>query len=300
MTRRDPPADARSGGRTVDHVGPTVARMLLGAQLRRMREEAGITREEAGDGIRASGSKISRLELGRTGFKLRDVNDLLSLYGVHDDADRATSIALAQQANTPGWWRAYGDVVPSWFEPYLGMEPTARLIRGFEIQFVPCLLQTPDYARTVIRLSHCDATPTEIHQRLALRMRRQELLHQPDPPHLWAIIDEAVLQRPIGGAETMREQIRHMIELCRLRHVTIQVLPFSVGGHRAGGGAVTLLRFAEGHIPDVVYLEQLNSAVYLDKPADTLPYWNVFNSLATEAQDPAASIEIMRGRLNEL
>jgi hypothetical protein len=274
--------------------------MLLGAQLRRMREKAGITREEAGDVIRASGSKICRLELGRTGFKLRDVNDLLSLYGVHDDADRATPIALAQQANTPDWWRAYGDVVPSRLEPYLGIEQAARLIRCFEIQFVPGLLQTQDYARTVIRLAHSDATQTESNLRLALGMRRQELLHQPDPPHLWVIIDEAVLRRPIGGAETMRGQIRHMIELCQLRHVTIQVLPFSAGGHPAAGGAVTLLRFAEGNLPDVVYLEQLNSAVYLDKPADTLPYWNVFNSLATEAQDPVASTETMRRRLNEL
>jgi hypothetical protein len=228
------------------------------------------------------------------------VNDLLSIYGVHDDADRATLIALAQQANTPGWWRAYGDVVPSWFEPYLGMEQAARLIRCFETQFIPALLQTQDYARTVIRLAHPDATKTEIGLRLALRMRRQELLHQPDPPCLWAVIDEAVLRRPAGDAETMRGQIRHMIELCRLRHVTIQVLPFSAGGHLAPGGAVTLLRFAEGRLPDVVYLEQLSSAAYLDKPARTLPYWNVFNALATEAQDPVASTEIMRRQLHEL
>ena len=298
MTRRDQ-ADPY-GGRTAEHVGPTVARMLLGAQLRQMREKAGITCEEAGDVIRASGSKISRLELGRTGFKLRDVNDLLSLYGVHDDADRATPVALARQANTPGWWRAYDEVVPSWFEPYLGMEQAARLIRCIEIQFVPGLLQTQDYARTIIRLAHSDATKTEINLRLALRMRRQELLYRPDPPHLWAIIDEAVLRRPIGDAETMRAQIRHMIELCQLRHVTIQVLPFSAGLHPAASGATTLLRFAEGHLPDVVYLEQFNGAVYLDKPADTLPYWNVFNSLATDAQDPVASTEIMRCRLNEL
>jgi len=277
-----------------------MARMLLGAQLRRMREKAGITREEAGDVIRASGSKISRLELGRTGFKLRDVNDLLSIYGVHNDADRATLIALAQQANTPGWWRAYSDVVPSWFEPYLGMEQAARLIRCFELQFIPGLLQTQDYARTVIRLADSDATETEINLRVELRMRRQELLHQPDPPCLWAIIDEAVLRRPVGGAETMHRQIRHMIELSRLRHVTIQVLPFSAGGHLIPGGAVTLLRFAEGHLPDVVYLEQLSSAVYLGKPAGTLPYWNVFNSLATEAHDPVASTETMRRQLNEL
>ena len=297
MTRQDP--SLQYGGRAAEHAGPTAARILLGAQLRRMRETAGFTREEAGHAIRASGSKISRLELGRTGFKLRDVNDLLSLYGIHDDGDRAIPIALAQQANTPGWWRAYCDVVPSWCEPYLGMEQAARLIRCFDVQFVPSLLQTQDYARAVIRLAYSDATRTEIDLRLALLMRRQELLHQPDPHHLWAIIDEAVLRRPTGDAGTMREQIRHMIELCQLRHVTIQVLPFSAGGHPAVSGAVAL-RFAEGRLPDVVYLEQLNSAVYLDKPADTLPYLNVFNSLATEAEDPVASIQTMHRLLNEM
>jgi len=286
--------------RTVEHVGPTVARMLLGAQLRRMRENAGITREEAGDVIRASGSKISRLELGRTGFKLRDVYDLLSLYGVHDDGDRATSIALAQQANTPSWWRSYGDVLPAWFEPYLGMEQAARLIRCFDIQFVPSLLQTRDYARAVIRLAHSDAAQAETNQRLVLRMRRQEMLDQPAPPQLWAIIDESVLRRSIGGAETMRGQIRHLIELSQRRHVTIQVLPFTAGGRPAGSGAVTLLRFAAENLPDVVYLELLSSAVYLDKSAETLPYRKVFNALAADAQDPVASTETLRARLNEL
>lgn len=295
MTQTD-----RQGGRAVEHVGPTAARMLLGAQLRRMRESAGISREEAGGVIRASGSKLSRLELGRTGFKLRDVNDLLSLYGVHDDADRATFVALAREANTPGWWRTYGEVVPAWFEPYLGMEQAARLIRCFDTQFVPSLLQTKDYARTLIRLAHSEATQNEINLRLVLRMRRQELLHQPDPPQLWAIIDEAVLRRPVGGTDILRGQIRHMIELCQLPHVTVQVLPFSAGGHPAAGGAVTVLRFAEGDLPDVVYLEQLSNAVYLDKPADTLPYRNVFDSLAAEAQDPVASTETMRRRLDEL
>jgi transcriptional regulator with XRE-family HTH domain len=274
--------------------------MLLGAQLRQLRESAGISRESAADEIRASVSKMSRLELGRTSFKLRDANDLLSLYGVRDDADRATLITLAKQANTPGWWHAYGDLVPSWFEPYLGLEQAARLIRCFEIEFVPGLLQTQDYARAAIRIAHPGATQTEINLQLALRMRRQQLLHQADPPHLWAIIDEAVLRRPVGGTETMRRQIRHMIELCQLHHVTIQVLPFSAGGHPAAGGAVTLLRFPEGRIPDVVYLEQLNSALYLDKPPETLPYWNAFNSLATEAEDPVASRETMRRRLTEL
>jgi transcriptional regulator with XRE-family HTH domain len=289
--------DITSDARSYPHAGPTVARMLLGAQLRRLREEAGITREHAGETIRASGSKISRLELGRTGFKIRDVTDLLTLYGVSDEADRVILTALARHANVPGWWRLYGDVIPPWFEPYLGMEQGASVIRCFEIQFVPGLLQTESYARAVMRLDAA-ATETEINLRLAVRMRRQQLVHWPGAPHLWAVIDEAVLSRPMGGAEIMREQIQHLIELSRLPHVTIQIVPFSAGGHPAAGGPITLLRFGQGCLPDVVYLEQLDSAIYLDKPSDSVRYWNVLNSLATEAAHPAASIQMMRRLLD--
>jgi transcriptional regulator with XRE-family HTH domain len=288
-------------GRVLDYqqAGPTVVRMLVGAQLRQLREARGISREDAGYAIRASHSKISRLELGRTSFKVRDVADLLTLYGVTDEAERATLLALTEQANTPGWWQRYTDVVPGWFEAYLGLEQAASIIRTYEVQFVPGLLQTPDYARAVIQLGHPDASRTQIERRVSLRVSRAQILHRPDPSNLWAVIDEAALRRPIGSRETMRAQLEHLIYIAELPHVTVQVLPFSVGGHAAAGGPITILRFAETELPDVIYLEQLISALYLDKTDDTYRYGHLMNRLAIEAEQPAATQRLLRQILQE-
>jgi transcriptional regulator with XRE-family HTH domain len=272
--------------------------MLLGARLRRLRQAAGITRDSAGNAIRSSGSKISRLELGRTGFKQRDVSDLLTLYGVGDDAERDVLLGLARQANTSGWWHAYSDVLPAWFEPFLGLEQAASIIRSYEVGFIPGLLQTPDYARAVARLLD-GVSEAEAEQRVSLRIHRQQILHQPSPPHLWVVIDETALRRPIGGRAVMLAQVDHLIRMSRLGHVTVQVMPFSAGGHAAAGGQMTMLRFAEELLPDVVYQEQLDSAVYLNKPVDTVRYWNVLNRVATEAVPPDASVAKLR-RLADL
>ncbi len=188
--------------------GPTVRRILLGSQLRRLREAREITRDQAGYAIRASESKISRMELGRVPFKERDVADLLTLYQVTDDAERAPLLALANAANVPGWWHRYGDVLADWFQPYLGLEEAASIVRTYEVQFVPGLLQTPGYARAVIAVGNPGAPAAEIERRAAMRMARQEVLTRPAPPRLWAVIDEAALRRPIGGAAVMRAQLR--------------------------------------------------------------------------------------------
>jgi transcriptional regulator with XRE-family HTH domain len=293
----DPP-----GGGVLDYrrTGPTVARMLVGARLRRLREAAGVSIGDAGYAIRGSHSKISRLELGRTGFKSRDVADLLTLYGVTGEDERATLIALARQANAPGWWHPYGDVVPGWFVAYLGLEQGAEVIRSYEVQFVPGLLQTAGYAREVIALGHPDAPPEEIDRRVEVRTRRQDVLARPNAPRLWALIDEAALRRPIGGPATMRAQLRHLIEICEHPGVTIQVMPFSAGGHAAAGTPITILRFGEVELADVVYLEQLTSAIYLDKPADSEYYWHVMNHLAMQAQPAGATHAILRGLLDQV
>ena len=199
--------------------GPTVLRMMLGAQLRRLRESRGVTREGAGWEIRASESKISRMELGRVGFKERDIADLLTLYGITDPQEREALLRLARDANSPGWWHQYGDVLPSWFQAYLGLEAAAALIRTYELQFVPGLLQTQEYARAVVLLGHGRALPAEIDRRVALRMRRQQVLHRKDPPQLWAVVDEAALRRPIGGPAVMRQQVTALIDATRLPNV---------------------------------------------------------------------------------
>lgn len=279
--------------------GPTVLRMLLGAHLRRLREARGVSREDAGWEIRSSESKISRMELGRVGFKERDVADLLTLYGVDDDEERNRLLALARDANTPGWWHRYGDVLPGWFQSYVGLEATAAVIRTYEVQFVPGLLQTRDYARAVVLLRHGRAHPDEIERRVDLRIARQQLLRRPNPPKLWAVVDEAVLRRPIGGREVMRAQLEALIEATALSNVQIQVVPFEVGGHAAAGGAFTILRFPDNDLPDVIYIEQLTSAVYVDKPDEVDQYIAAMEILCVEANPPTSTPDFLRGVLKE-
>ena len=190
-----------------------MSRIVLGTQLRRLREEAGITREAAGNAIRASHAKISRLELGRVGFKERDVLDLLALYGITDEEQRAAVMDLMRQANTRGWWQQHSDVLPTWFENYLRLEQVAKVIRTYQVQFVPGLIQNEEYARAVIQHGHRARTDYEIERRVQLRMDRQKMLHQPDAPHLWAVIDEAALTRPFGPPRVMRAQMKHLLDV---------------------------------------------------------------------------------------
>jgi Domain of unknown function (DUF5753)/Helix-turn-helix domain len=285
----------RAGGRTPKGAptGPTVLRIGLGGALRRKREAVGVTRERAGEAIRASPAKISRLELGRVGFKERDVADLLTCYGVRDPAERAQFLDLARQANTPGWWHRYSDLLPSWFETYLGLEQASSVIRNYELQFVPGLLQTRDYARAVTMLGHTD--PVEVERRVELRMLRQKLLTGPNAPTLWAVVDEAALRRSLMGPEQSRAQLTHLIEMNELPNISLQVAPFSYGGHAAAGGPFAILRFAEPDLPDIVYLEQLTSALYLDKRSDVEHYAAVMDRLCAQVEQPDRTEEILTG-----
>ncbi len=277
--------------------GPTVLRILLGAQLRRLRESKRISLEEAGRVIRASHSKISRLETGRVGFKDRDVADLLAFYGVTDERELAALRDLAVRASAPGWWHDYSDVLPSWFEAYVGLEEAATQIRSYQLQFVFGLLQTPDYARAVIRLDHPATSGREIDRRVGLRLARQVILTRPEPPNVWVVLDEAVLRRPLGGTQVMRSQLRHLLDLAERPNVTIQVIPFQAGGHAAAGGPFTILRFAEDDLPDVVYLEQLTSALYLDKQDTVDSYLMVMERLCMSAATPTSSVRAIRSML---
>ena len=230
--------DQRDGGSAGDVQGPTVPRMLVGIQLHRFREAAGITPDQAAYEIRASRSKISRMENGLVRFKERDVTDLLTLYGVTDEKTRSGLVLLTRQANTPGWWSKYGDIMADWFEAYLGLETAASVIRTFELQFVHGLFQTEDYARAVTLLGHTTAPAEEIDRRVSLRLKRQDLLNGPTPPQVWSVIDEGALRRPVGGPAVMRAQLERLVELTKLRHVTIQVAPFSTRRARRGRGLV--------------------------------------------------------------
>jgi hypothetical protein len=286
--------------KTVDHDdgstrGSTVRRMVVGAQLRRLREVKGVTRGDAGVAIRASESKISRMELGRVSFKERDIANLLTLYGVVDDAERAALLTLAIDANMPGWWHSYSDLLPTWMQQYLDLEAGATLIRTYEVQFVPGLLQTEAYAHAVIELGYIDEA--EIDRRVGLRMARKRLLDRPDPPLLWAVVDEAVLRRPIGGRNVMLEQLEALAEARTRPNVRLQVIPFNTGGHPAAGGAFAMLRFPEPELPDVVYLEHLTGALYLDKPEDVDRYVVAMDRLSVLASPVSRTQEILDAAL---
>jgi hypothetical protein len=285
------PGDAGPGG------GPTILRMLLGQHLKRMREAAGVSREDAGWEIRASESKISRMEGGKVGYKERDIADLLSLYGVDDGEERERLLALARDANAQGWWHRYGEALPSWFQSYLGMEAAANQIRTYELQFVPGLLQTRDYARAVMLLGPEKRQHEELDRKVDLRVARQQLLNRPQPLTLWAVIDEAVLHRAIGGPSVMRAQLEALIAATALPNVRLQIMPFGAGGHAAG--QFTLLRFPDKDIPDVVFVEQFTSGLYLDKRDDVDAYAAAMEGLCVAAEPPDKTAELLEKFLTE-
>ena len=272
--------------------GSTARRIILGVRLRRLREAADISRAEAGFAIRSSESKISRLELGRVSFKERDVSDLLTMYGVSDPDERELFLDMVRRSNEPGWWHRYSDMLTDWFQDYLGLEESASRIQTCEMHFLPGLLQTEDYARAIATRGWSEI-PTERAERLvAVRMRRQALLARPDAPKLWAVIDESVLHRPIGGRQVMLAQLDHLLELTKRPNITLQVLPFNLSGY-AAEGSFTLLRFGEPELPDVVYIEHLNGALFLDKRADAELYSRVFDRLTVDAEIPDHSRQLL-------
>ncbi|GAA2721795.1 helix-turn-helix transcriptional regulator [Actinocorallia aurantiaca] len=279
--------------------GPTAPRMILGAQLRRLREGRGITREAAADVIRGSESKISRMELGRHKFKSRDLEDLLELYGVLDE-ERSVLLELGRQSGLAGWWQPYSDLVPSWFEPCLGLEQAASVIRGYEIRAVHDLLQTPDYARAELVRRHPGETRERIARRVELRLHRQDVLARPGGPRLWMILDEAALRRPAGDAALMRAQFDHLAELSACPNIRVQILPFSYGVHAVAGTPVTLLRLPAGELPDVVFLERHNDGDYPDRPVDVLRYRQLIDELATNALAPDRTPEFLDRVLRDL
>jgi transcriptional regulator with XRE-family HTH domain len=283
-----------------DWAGPTVRRMLVGARLRRLRTELGLSREEAAQAIRASEWKIHRLENGQVGFKDRDIVDLLGLYQVTDPAEVADFLTLAREANTPGWWQHYGDVLPTWFRAYVDLEQAASLIRSYEGQFVPGLLQTDDYMRAVVRGAHLEESGEELGRRVRLRLARQTLLTRTEPPRLWAVVDEAALRRPVGGREVMRGQLERLIEATKLPNVTLQILPFAAGAHPAMGSAFSILRFAAREIPDIVYLEHLTNAVYLDRRNEVERYLDAMELLCVDSEPPARTVELLERILHDL
>lgn len=268
--------------------GPTVLRILLGTQLRRLRESRGISAQEAARAIRGSESKISRIELGRNAIREIDVLDLLTYYGV-GAVEREQLLSLAEQANRPGWWHRYNDILPEWFQAYVGMEEAARSIRVYEAQFIPGLLQTEEYATAVISLGDF---PIEQAERLVVVRKERQRRFRDGKLKLWIILDEVALRRPVAGHKVQLEQLSYLRRACANPMLTLQVIPYGAGGHAVPAG-FSILRFAERDLPDVVYVENLTSALYLDKQVDVDRYLLAMERLSIVAYEPHETPRIL-------
>ena len=281
------------------NIGPTARRMILGSQLRRLREEAGITRQQAGYNIRGSESKISRLELGRVGFKERDVTDLLTMYGVDDPTERRAFLDMVKQSNEPGWWRRFGDTMPNWFTDLVGLEEAAARIQIWEPIYVSGLLQIEPYARAIFSHGRPDMADERVDQLVALRMRRQKMFSRPDAPRVWMVLDESVLHRPIGGPKVLKQQIEFLLEMSALPHVSVQVLPYASSGLSAEH-AFSLLRFGEPELPNIAYVEYLTGAHYIEKREEIEKYSRALDMLAVDAETPERSRTMLAKRRQEI
>ncbi|WP_067450439.1 DUF5753 domain-containing protein [Actinomadura macra] len=277
--------------------------MLLGARLRRLRERKGVSREDAGYAIRGSHSKISRMELGRTAIKERDVADLLILYGVTDDAERNALLRLAREANARGWWHRYSDLIPSWAHPYLDLEEAASSIRTYDPCQVPDLLQTEEYARASLAIRdqiRGGAARAEIDGRVAVRLMRQRLFARSPRRTLTAVVDEAALLRFVGGKGLIQGQLEHLLRVSESASVELKIVPAGRTSITSAGRAFTVLRFHQRTIPDVVYIELLTTALYLDKPADMEAFARTWRRLEGEALPPDASRTLLANLLRRL
>ncbi|MFC4856157.1 helix-turn-helix domain-containing protein [Actinophytocola glycyrrhizae] len=269
---------------------PTVRRRRLAARLRELRENANLTIDEVGDKLECSASKISRIETGHVGVTPRDVRDMLEVYGVGDD-EREALVQLAREARRKGWWHAYNEVFTGSF---VGLESDASFLHTHQALLVPGLLQTEAYTRAVIRAIRPDAAEADVELRVRARINRQKLItEESNPPQYWAVLDEAVLHRVVGGPEAMREQLKKLVELASLPHVTLQVVPFSAGSHAGMEGPFLILGFPEQADPDVVYVENTTSGVYLEQPEDVHRYTLMFDHLRAAALKPDDTVEMV-------
>ncbi len=272
--------------------GPTVRRRRLGAELRRLREESGLTIERVAKSLECSDSKISRIENGQVGASPRDVRDMLELYEV-DAQQRDALIEIAREARQKGWWHAYRDVpvVPA----SIGLEEGATALRMYAALLVPGLLQTRDYAIAVLRALQPSLDAEQFERWVDLRLRRQSLLDRAGAPALWTILDEAVLRRPVGGAEVMRDQLRRLAEASERPNVTLQVLPFAAGEHAGMDGGFTIFGFSRSADSDVVHLDNSSGDLYLEDPEEIRRYNEVFDQLKTAALRPDDSLALVVG-----
>lgn len=285
-------SEGRSGTGTS---APTVLRMILGRRLQDMRQQAGASLEDAARALRVKPLTIRRLEKAEVALKPLYVEKLLETYGAgRQEIDEF--VAMAERANEPGWWHAYRDVLPNWFTAYVSLETGAKTLRTYEPHYVTGLLQTPAYARGVLRGGIPNGSDEELERRVDLRLRRQGLLEKPDAPTLWVVMEEAVLHRAVGGPQVMREQIDRLLEASELDHVSIDIVPFAAGAHVGACAPFTYFRFEEPELPDIVYSEILSASMYLDEREDVVAHLEAHTrmSLLTSSEDSKVLLNRMR------
>ncbi|MEU4048079.1 helix-turn-helix transcriptional regulator [Streptomyces olivaceus] len=274
---------------------PTVGQVVLGRRLQELRETAGLRREEAAKVLRVAPATVRRMEMAEVALKIPYVQILLTTYGVASD-EVSAFVTLAEEANQPGWWQRYHDVLPDWFSMYVSLEGAARIVRSYEPHFVPGLLQTEDYARSVMEAGTIgNAGSDAVERHVSLRMERQRLLDRPDPPHLWVVMDETVLRRPVSvHGRVMREQLDKLLEFAARDRVTLQVAEFEDGPHPGTYAPFTLFRFAEPELPDMVFTEYLTGALYLDSRTEVSAHLEVLDHMTARAASTQRTEKILR------
>ncbi len=276
--------------------GPTIARWQLGAQLKSLRETAGVTHRNIAAEIGCSESKIYKIEAGDVGLGRSDLLVMLGKYGVTDPQRRETMLDLQRQGKERGWWARYGQL-PGPYSMYIGLESAATAVRNFELAVMPGLLQTEDYTRALFNQQRLNDSAEELERRVRVRLARQEAAFTDDPPlQLWTIIDEGALHRRVGSAQVMHAQLLHLVEMSRRKHINVQVVPFSEGAHPGTLGSVAILEFPEDVHSPVAYVETFAGDVYLERDDDmarvTLAYTHLHSSAlsATKSRDLIAEI----------
>lgn len=274
---------------------PTVGQVVLGKRLQELREASGLSREEAAKVLRVASATVRRMEMAEVALKIPYVQVLLDTYGVAEEESGAF-VRLAEEANQPGWWQRFHDVLPDWFSLYVSLEGAARIIRSYEPHFIPGLLQTEDYARAVLEAGTIGQTsPESVERHVSLRMERQRLLEGDDPPHLWVIMDETVLRRPVSTrAEVMREQVDRLLEFAGRDRVTLQLAEFAAGPHPGTYAPFTLFRFAEPELPDMVFTEYLTGALYLDSRREVAAHLEVLDHMTARAASAQRTQTLLR------
>ncbi|MFI1761288.1 helix-turn-helix domain-containing protein [Streptomyces sp. NPDC020800] len=274
---------------------PTVGQVVLGKRLQELREAAGLSREEAARVLRVAPATVRRMEMAEVALKIPYVQVLLSTYGVAEE-EAAAFVRLAEEANQPGWWQRFHDVLPDWFSLYVSLEGAARIIRSYEPHFVPGLLQTEAYARAVMEAGTIGQTgPDTVERHVSLRLERQRLLERIDPPHLWVIMDETVLRRPVSTRpEVMRDQLDRLLEYAARDRVTLQLAEFAAGPHPGTYAPFTLFRFAEPELPDMVFTEYLTGALYLDSRQEVAAHLEVLDHMTARAASAQRTEKLLR------